>query len=211
LPRQVRDDRAAGAANLARTRGSTADREHDAPLSREISCILRPGSVNGTDLALRSFAAYRVQTAPEVTGTAQVTRRHIENYKPWLAARPGQNKRRDARPPQHGHDPVLRQNRQPHRRRWYFAVTDKVDGLYQPATALPANSIGLLGNGYCTRPAELDCAFESICETCTFFQTSIQFWPTLQAQHDDATNKGQHHRADLFNRLLNDLKESEAS
>ena len=25
----------------------------------------------------------------------------------------------------------------------------------------------LLGNGYCTRPAELDCAFESICENCT--------------------------------------------
>jgi hypothetical protein len=105
----------------------------------------------------------------------------------------------------------------------YFAVTDKVDALYQQAKALPANSIGpkmaklrrehhrLLGNGYCTRPAELDCAFESICETCTFFQTSIQFRPTLQAQHDHATNNGQHHRADLFNRLLNDLKESEAS
>ena len=25
----------------------------------------------------------------------------------------------------------------------------------------------LLGNGYCTRPPQLDCAFESICETCT--------------------------------------------
>jgi hypothetical protein len=60
----------------------------------QISCILRPGSVNGTDLALRSFAAFLVQTAPEVTGTAQVTRRHIENDKPWLAARPGQNKPR---------------------------------------------------------------------------------------------------------------------
>ena len=48
---------------------------------------------------------------------------------------------------------------------------------------LPADTIGpkmarlrrehhrLLGNGYCTRPPELDCAFESICETCTFFQT----------------------------------------
>ena len=44
----------------------------------------------------------------------------------------------------------------------------------------------LLGNGYCTRPAELDCAFESICENCTFFQTSIEFRPTLQAQHDHA-------------------------
>ena len=62
--------------------------------------------------------------------------------------------------PQHGHDPALRQDRQPHHR--------------------------LLGNGYCTRPPELDCAFESIWETCTFFQTSIEFRPTLQAQHDGA-------------------------
>jgi hypothetical protein len=31
----------------------------------------------------------------------------------------------------------------------------------------------LLGNGYCTRPPQLDCAFESICETCSYFQTSI--------------------------------------
>ena len=32
------------------------------------------------------------------------------------------------------------------------------------------------------------------------FHTSIQFRPTLQAQHDDATKKGQQHRADLFSR-----------
>jgi hypothetical protein len=41
----------------------------------------------------------------------------------------------------------------------------------------------LLGNGWCTRPPQLDCAFESICETCSYFQTSIEFRPTLQAQH----------------------------
>lgn len=33
------------------------------------------------------------------------------------------------------------------------------------------------GNGWCTHPPELDCAFESICESCTFFQTSIEFRP----------------------------------
>ncbi len=105
----------------------------------------------------------------------------------------------------------------------YFAVTDKVDALYQQARPLPADTIGpkmarlrrehhrLLGNGYCTRPAELDCAFESICETCSFFQTSIEFRPTLQAQHDDAHTEGQHHRADLFSRLLTGLNEGEAS
>jgi len=88
---------------------------------------------------------------------------------------------------------------------------------------LPADAIGpkmahlrrehhrLLGNGYCTRPPELDCAFESICETCAFFQTSIQFRPTLQAQHDDAATKGQTHRAELFDRLLDRANQTEAS
>ena len=58
----------------------------------QIGCVLRPGSVGGADLALRCFAAFLAQAAPAVTSIAQVTRRHIEDYKPWLAARPGQNK-----------------------------------------------------------------------------------------------------------------------
>jgi hypothetical protein len=60
----------------------------------------------------------------------------------------------------------------------------------------------LLGNGYCTRPPVLDCAFEAICETCTFFQTSSEFRPTLQRQRDRAANHDQTHRANLFDRLL---------
>ena len=386
----------------------------------QIGCVLRPGSVSGADLALRSFAAFLVETTPEVTSIAHVTRRHVEDYKPWLAKRPGQNKARlttatlahrlgtlrmffvrleewgwdeaPARVPmfpgdlprqdhplpkalddataakllrtaandkrllvqvtvevllrtglrvseftalpadavvQVGaapwlHVPVgkLREDRylplhpqlvtliedyrtlhvptghplllprengrpldrhtvtrlinkagaaadlphiHPHQLRHtlatqainrgmsleaiaamlghrsmdmtlryakianrtvadeYFAVTDQVDALYATAEPLPADLIGpkmarlrrehhrLLGNGHCTRPAELDCAFEAICENCSFFQTSIEFRPTLQAQHDDAEVKGQHHRADLFGRLLNDLQEGEAS
>jgi site-specific recombinase XerD len=386
----------------------------------QIGCVLRPGSVNNADITLRAFAGFLVEAAPEVTSTAQVTRRHIEDYKPWLAARPGQNKARvttatmahrlgtlrmffvridewgwEEAPPrvpmfpgdlprqdhplpkalddaaaakllrtaandkrllvrvtvevllrtglrvgeftelpadavvQIGaapwlHVPVgkLREDRylplhphlvtliddyrtkhvpakhplllprengrgldrhavtrilnrvaraaglphiHPHQLRHtlatqainrgmsleaiaamlghrsmdmtlryakianrtvadeYFAVTEKVDALYTPADPLPADAIGpkmarlrrehhrLLGNGHCTRPPELDCAFESICETCTFFQTSIEFRPTLQAQHDDATAKGEDHRADLFNKLLNGLTEGEAS
>ena len=105
----------------------------------------------------------------------------------------------------------------------YFAVTDQVDALYAHTDPLPADAIGpkmarlrrehhrLLGNGHCTRPAELDCAYEAICENCSFFQTSIEFRPTLQAQHDDAEAKGQHHRAALFEQLLTGLKETEAS
>jgi site-specific recombinase XerD len=60
----------------------------------QISCVLRPGSVNNADIALRSFAGFLVETARDVTGVGQVTRRHIEDYKPWLAKRPGQNKTR---------------------------------------------------------------------------------------------------------------------
>jgi site-specific recombinase XerD len=96
----------------------------------------------------------------------------------------------------------------------YFAVTEKVESLYQQGKPLPADTIGprmarlrrehhrLLGNGYCTRPPELDCAFEAICETCTFFQTSIEFRPTLQRQRDHAAQHDQPHRAELFNQLI---------
>jgi hypothetical protein len=99
----------------------------------------------------------------------------------------------------------------------YFAVTEKVEALYGQHSPLPADSIGprmarlrrdhfrMLGNGYCARPVELDCAFESICENCTFFQTSIQFRPTLQAQHDDAEAKHQTGREQMFQQLLHTI------
>jgi hypothetical protein len=79
---------------------------------------------------------------------------------------------------------------------------------------LPADAIGpkmarlrrehhrMPGNGWCTRPPELDCAFESICQTCTLFQTSIEFRPTLTAQRDDAAARHQDHRKQLFTSLL---------
>jgi site-specific recombinase XerD len=96
----------------------------------------------------------------------------------------------------------------------YFAVSEKVEALYGQPAQLPADAAGpkmtrlrrehhrLLGNGWCTRPSQLDCAFESICETCSYFQTSIEFRPALQAQHDDALTKHQDHRGQLFAALL---------
>src|SRR6516165_10936905 len=377
----------------------------------QIGCALRPGSVGGADLALRCFAAFLAQAAPGVTTIAQITRAHIEDYKPWLAARPGQNKPRltpgtiihrlgtlrmffvridewgwDQAPPrvpmfpgdlprqdhplpralddataarllraaQHDrrmlvrvtvevllrtglrvseftglpasavvhigagpwlHVPVgkLREDRylplhpqllalidgyrarhvpaghalllprengrpldrhtvtrminragaaaglphiHPHQLRHtlatqainrgmsleaiaallghrsldmtlryakiasrtvadeYFAVSEKVEALYGQPAQLPADAAGpkmtrlrrehhrLLGNGWCTRPPRLDCAFEAICETCSYFQTSIEFRPVLQAQHDDAITKHQDHRGQLFASLL---------
>jgi site-specific recombinase XerD len=377
----------------------------------QIACVLRPGSVSGADLALRSFAAFLAETSPPPASLTLVTRRHIEDFKPWLAARPGQNRPRlttatiahrlgtlrmffvrieewgwDEAPPRvpmfpgdlprqdhplpralddasaakllraaQGdrrmlvrvtvemllrtglrvseftglaagavvligagpwlHVPVgkLREDRylplhpqlvtlideyrtrhvpadhplllprengrpldrhtvtrminragataglphiHPHQLRHtlatqainrgmsleaiaallghrsldmtlryakiasrtvadeYFAVSEKVEALYGQPAQLPADASGpkmarlrrehhrLLGNGWCTRPPQLDCAFESICETCSYFQTSIEFRPTLQAQHDDAITKHQDHRGQLFASLL---------
>ena len=60
----------------------------------------------------------------------------------------------------------------------------------------------MLGNGYCARPVEIDCHFESICESCTFFVTTIEFRPTLQRQRKDAADKGQVARTKVFDGLL---------
>ncbi|HEC08714.1 MAG TPA: integrase [Acidimicrobiales bacterium] len=100
----------------------------------------------------------------------------------------------------------------------YFAVTEKVEALYDQPHHLPATNEGtemrklraemhrrMLGNGYCARPVEMDCHFESICETCDFFVTTIEFKPTLQRQRDDAANKGQIGRQNIFDGLLNRL------
>ena len=102
----------------------------------------------------------------------------------------------------------------------YFQVSAKVEALYDQPKTLPADAEGaemlrlrkemtqrMLGNGYCTRPPELDCTFESICESCTFFHATIEFRPTLQRQHDDAASKGQAGRQQLFEGLLARLDE----
>jgi hypothetical protein len=96
----------------------------------------------------------------------------------------------------------------------YVAVSQKAEALYGQPAQLPADAIGpnmarlrrehhrLLGNGWCTRPPQLDCALESICETGTYYQTSIEFRPTRQAQHDHAATHSQQHRQQLFASLL---------
>jgi len=105
----------------------------------------------------------------------------------------------------------------------YFAVTEKVEALYGQPAQLPADAAGpkmtrlrrehhrLLGNGWCTRPPQLDCAFESICETCSYFQTTIEFRPALAAQHDHAAAHGQTTRQELFARLLTQIDDNQAS
>jgi len=105
----------------------------------------------------------------------------------------------------------------------YFAVTAKVEALYDQPRQLPATDEGnemrklraemhrrMLGNGYCARPVELDCHFESICESCTFFVTTVEFKPTLRKQRDDARDKGQIGREKIFTGLLDRLNNDQA-
>ena len=100
----------------------------------------------------------------------------------------------------------------------YFKVSEQVEALYDAPKELPAAAEGkemrklraemhrrMLGNGYCARPVGLDCHFESICESCTYFQTTLEFRPTLQRQRDDAADKGQVARLKIFDGLLERL------
>jgi site-specific recombinase XerD len=102
----------------------------------------------------------------------------------------------------------------------YFKVSEKVEALYDQPKRLPAQDEGtemaklrremnrrMLGNGYCARPVELDCHFESICESCTFFVTTPEFTPILIRQRDDAAAKGQVGRQRVFDGLLARLNE----
>ncbi len=69
----------------------------------------------------------------------------------------------------------------------------------------------LLGNGHCTRPLELDCRFQTICEGCGFFQTGPEFVPILRRQRDDATAHNDRVRTDLYGDLIRVINETEAS
>jgi hypothetical protein len=46
---------------------------------------------------------------------------------------------------------------------------------------------------------------ESACETCSYFQTTIEFKPTLLRQRDHARDHDQPDRAALFDRIITRL------
>jgi integrase len=60
----------------------------------------------------------------------------------------------------------------------------------------------LLGNGHCTRPLELDCRFQTICEGCGFFETSPEFVTILRRQRDDAADHTDLARTQLYDGLM---------
>jgi integrase len=95
----------------------------------------------------------------------------------------------------------------------YRAVSERVEALYaaEPSTeTVPMQRLRrehrrLLGNGWCTRPKEMDCSFESVCEGCGFFATTVEFKPTLTRQRDDAIAHDLPQRAAVFDELLEGL------
>ena len=89
----------------------------------------------------------------------------------------------------------------------YFKVTEAVEAQYYGLSgAAPVSRCQherpppvsdhrrLLANGHCTRPALLDCAFESVCERCGFFETGPQFLTILKRQRKHADERGQSDR-----------------
>ena len=102
----------------------------------------------------------------------------------------------------------------------YAAVAAKVEALYTTGAELDADAIGpkmrrvrnevhhrLLGNGWCRRPAQLDCSFESICESCVHYATDHTFQPVVLRQRDHAAANGQTTRAELFTNLLAEIED----
>jgi len=93
----------------------------------------------------------------------------------------------------------------------YATASSKIDALYtatdpeQRLQQLAGEHRRMLANGWCNRPAATDCVYETICEGCGYYQTTIEFRPTLRAQADHAARNHQTQRAAIYNRLLDGL------
>jgi integrase len=98
----------------------------------------------------------------------------------------------------------------------YFNATSAVEADAATLTAeavvddAPANR-RLLANGHCTRPRDLDCRFQTICEGCGFFQTDAEFVPILRRQRDDAASYGDHIRMRLYDELVRVIDEQKSA
>jgi site-specific recombinase XerD len=94
----------------------------------------------------------------------------------------------------------------------YATASAKIDALYtssdpgQRLRQLAGEHRRMLANGWCNRPVDTDCAYETICEGCGYYQTTIEFRPTLRAQADHAHANHQPDRAAIYNQLLDTLQ-----
>jgi integrase len=97
----------------------------------------------------------------------------------------------------------------------YFTATQAVEA--DPVSAAPADhSVNdaplhrrLLGNGHCTRPLELDCRFQTICEGCGFYDTAPEFVTILHRQRDDAAAHTDLARTQLYDQLIHTIDEAD--
>ena len=93
----------------------------------------------------------------------------------------------------------------------YATASAKIDALYtatdpeQRLQQLAGEHRRMLANGWCNRPIATDCVYETICEGCGYYQTTIEFRPTLRAQAEHAERNHQTERAAIYNRLLDTL------
>jgi integrase len=93
----------------------------------------------------------------------------------------------------------------------YATASAKIDALYtssdpeQRLSQLAGEHRRMLANGWCNRPIDTDCIYETICEGCGYYQTTIEFQPTLRAQAEHAELNGQPTRAAIYNQLLDTL------
>jgi integrase len=94
----------------------------------------------------------------------------------------------------------------------YATASAKIDALYtssdpeQRLRQLAVEHRRMLANGWCNRPTDTDCVYETICEGCGYYQTTIEFRPTLRAQAEHAERNAQPARAAAYNQLLNTLE-----
>jgi len=96
----------------------------------------------------------------------------------------------------------------------YFSATRAVESA---ANALPDAAVDaearavarghrrLLANGHCTRPAQLDCSYQTICEGCGFFETGPEFLPILKRQKANAKEQADFERTHIFQELIDGL------
>jgi len=165
--------------------------------------------IDGSKL-LRRAGPSRLQKQPETTYPTQ---------KPTLSAaaireRENQQDAVRTRP-----DPVQRTTSNDHETRQLTTERARKEP-WQPSrnAPLPADTVGpnmrrirnevhhrLLGTGWCQRPAQLHCSFESICESCVRFTTDQTFQPVVLRQRDHAAANDQTQRTELFTELLDQI------
>jgi len=93
----------------------------------------------------------------------------------------------------------------------YFKATRAVEADAETPTS-PLRSTQtprrLLANGHCSRPAELDCRFQTMCEGCGFYETSVEFIDILRRQRHDTASHADAARAKLYDELIRVIEPS---